>query len=229
MPRPKTYVTDFRHLPSVSGDEVESGRSLASFLASIVALASLHGAEFAVRSPIRCRCRPSRRACPGCILVARRPGASELEWQCSDCEFNGIITNWLGSAWDLADERPIQDVEAVAPRRAPAPAAIAGRWRIVEMEVWGKDVLDLVEPAYIDFGDRRGSFRFVAVEGGLDCRYCNQEGRPIVDFSWTGADDGRDTCGRGWARIGAGGKLEGRFFIHDGDDSSFIATRLSES
>lgn len=145
------------------------------------------------------------------------------------------------SQWQLPTYCPSGSTTAAPQRRfsnssfsplRAAPASIAGRWRIVEMEVWGEDVLDLVEPAYIEFGSRHGSFRFVAFEGGLDCRYGEHDGRPTVDFSWRGADDGRDACGRGWARIAADGRLEGRLLYsrwRRGDDSSLIATRFGDS
>ena len=43
---------------------------------------------------------------------------------------------------------------------------LIGRWRIVEMDLWGRDALDLVEPAYFEFDDRgRGYFGFIAQRG----------------------------------------------------------------
>ncbi len=40
---------------------------------------------------------------------------------------------------------------------------VAGRWRIVEMELWDRDDLDLVGPAFIEFDeDRTGRFAFIA-------------------------------------------------------------------
>jgi len=46
-----------------------------------------------------------------------------------------------------------------------------GWWRIVEMELWDADVIDLVAPAFIEFGkDLRGRFGFVVVDGWMDCR-----------------------------------------------------------
>ena len=48
---------------------------------------------------------------------------------------------------------------------------VAGKWRIVEMDLWDREAIDLVGPAFIEFSvDGRGSFRFIAVEGYLDCR-----------------------------------------------------------
>lgn len=228
--RPKTFITDFRHLPPLRDDEFEKGRSFASFLAGIVAIGSLEGPEARVRSPIPCRCRPARRACPGVILIARHPRHSEIEWRCSECEFKGIITHWEGSPSDFSTSKE-QDVEVVAPETARnrATATLAGRWRIVEMEVWGKDAIDLLGPGYIEFAERHGSMRFVAIEGGLDCRYSEAEGRPTVEFSWFGGDDRDDASGRGWARLEADGALVGRIFKHCGDDSSFTARRFDSS
>ncbi len=49
---------------------------------------------------------------------------------------------------------------------------VVGRWRIVEADLWDSDYLDLVEPAYISFGeDGRGEFAFGAVHGSMDLEY----------------------------------------------------------
>ena len=94
------------------------------------------------------------------------------------------------------------------------------------MEAWDKDAIDLMGAGYIELAKHGGSMSFIAVEGTLDCRYAERDGRPCVEFSWTGSDDADAACGRGWARLEADGALVGRIFIHDGDDSSFRAKRL---
>jgi hypothetical protein len=38
-------------------------------------------------------------------------------------------------------------------RRSAKP--LKGKWRIVKTAVWDKDVLDMLEPAYILFNDKR--------------------------------------------------------------------------
>ncbi len=230
MARPKTLITDFRHLPEIDSDEIVAGRSLPAFLACIVMIASIEGPEARVRSPIRCRCRPKRRACPGVILIARYAGYSEVEWRCSECEFNGMITHWQGSTADHSDQA-VPNVQVIAPELPSncVPTSLVGRWRIEEMEVWDKEAIDLMGPGYIEFAERHGSMRFVAIEGGLDCRYSEAEGRPTVEFSWFGGDDRDDASGRGWARLGADGWLVGRIFKHCGDDSSFTARRFESA
>lgn len=106
-----------------------------------------------------------------------------------------------------------------------------GRWRTVEMDLWGPDAIDLVGPAFIEItADGRGWFRFIAVEGYLDCRHVERGGRPAVEFTWDGNDEGDRASGRGWAQVEADGSLRGHIFIHDGDDSGFraVADHASE-
>jgi hypothetical protein len=101
---------------------------------------------------------------------------------------------------------------------------LKGRWRIVEMELWDEDAIDLVGPAFIELrDDDQGSFRFIAVEGWMDVRDVERDGRPGIEFSWDGNDEMDPASGRGWATVAADGMLEGRIFFHMGDDSWFRA------
>ena len=107
--------------------------------------------------------------------------------------------------------------------------ALTGTWRIVDMELWDADVLDLLGPAFIEFdADGQGSFRFVAVCGSMDVRFEDHEGTPRVDFSWEGEDDGEPRSGRGWATLTDDGSLVGRLFFHMGDDASFRAEPMKD-
>ncbi len=109
-----------------------------------------------------------------------------------------------------------------------ARSQFRGTWRIVTMEVWDKDYLDIEVPAYITFAaDQMGEFQFGTVRGWIDYRMTERDGRPSVEFSWEGESEGDASCGRGWA-VFDGAKLSGRFFIHRGDDSSFQATRANK-
>ena len=62
---------------------------------------------------------------------------------------------------------------------------MAGRWRITDAELWDCDALNLVAPAFIEFADdgSSGSFGFIAVQGEMDCREVERDGRPGVEFS----------------------------------------------
>jgi len=100
-----------------------------------------------------------------------------------------------------------------------------GEWRITEMEVWDSEYIDLVVPGFIRFEDRQsGELQFGTVSGGIDYRLTERVGRDIIEFSWEGQNDNDPGCGRGWALL-EGDKMEGRLYIHGGDDSWFIATR----
>jgi FAD/FMN-containing dehydrogenase len=54
--------------------------------------------------------------------------------------------------------------------KAPTFAkAFAGRWRIVEMDNWADDFLDIVEKAHLSFkGTADGEIAFGALKGFLD-------------------------------------------------------------
>ena len=120
--------------------------------------------------------------------------------------------------------------EAVAGTSRRAPTALVGRWRIVEMDLWAQEDVDLVAPGFIDFGaDHMGSLGFIAVQGGLDWRDAPRDGCPGVEFSWEGFDEGDPATGRGWAVIDENGSLRGRIFFHLGDDSGFRAERTGRA
>ena len=111
--------------------------------------------------------------------------------------------------------------------KVPAFAkAFAGRWRIVEMDVWDNDVLDLVEEAHLTFrGAADGEIAFGALTGQLDVRYGARDGSACAEFSWEGQDENDPVSGRGWVVFGTAGRLVGHFYIHDGDDSGFVCER----
>ncbi|GAB2883543.1 hypothetical protein GCM10022245_18740 [Streptomyces mayteni] len=101
---------------------------------------------------------------------------------------------------------------------------LIGRWRIVEMDVWDRDAIDLVGPGFIEFADDgTGQFGFIAVRGWMDCRTAERDGRNRVEFSWEGEDEGDQVVGRGWAVLIDDTTLKGHFFFHMGDDSAFRA------
>jgi hypothetical protein len=107
---------------------------------------------------------------------------------------------------------------------------LTGRWRIVEMSGWDRDAIDLVEPGFIEFGGNgSGQLGFIAVHGWLDCRPAVRDGRPGVEFTWEGADEGDQVSGRGWAVLVDDNTIEGHLFFHLGDDSTFRATPFTST
>ena len=105
-------------------------------------------------------------------------------------------------------------------------ANFTGRWRIASMELWDTDAIDLVTPGFIEFDHHgTGRFGFIVVDGRMDCRETTHDGRPRVEFTWEGSDEGDQVTGRGWATLAEDGTLDGRIFFHLGDDSGFHAVR----
>ena len=103
-------------------------------------------------------------------------------------------------------------------RRGP----VFGKWRIVEMEMWDTEFVDMLEPAYIAFEAKGGGeFVFGAVRGDLDCRY----GSDGVRFTWEGFDEMDPASGAGSATLDPGGSLTGEIRFPRGDESTFKARR----
>ncbi|HEX2712283.1 MAG TPA: hypothetical protein VHM88_08680, partial [Candidatus Acidoferrales bacterium] len=74
-------------------------------------------------------------------------------------------------------------------------------------------------------GKDGGELVCLAVEADLDVRYGARDGAACAEFSWEGFDDGSAASGRGWAALGTADRLVGHIFIHNGDDSGFVAKR----
>jgi hypothetical protein len=67
--------------------------------------------------------------------------------------------------------------------------SIAGRCRIVEMDLWEQETLDLVGPAFVELAPQQtGSLGFIA-GGPVDWRSVRRDGRPGAEFTWDGFDD----------------------------------------
>jgi hypothetical protein len=105
---------------------------------------------------------------------------------------------------------------------AAAGCELLGRWRIVEADLWDRDYLDLVEPAYMTFAKNgRGEFAFGVVNATMELGY----GQRIVFFNWTGFDEGDEICGSGSAELEDDGTIEIELSFHNGDDAILKARR----
>jgi hypothetical protein len=71
---------------------------------------------------------------------------------------------------------------------------LTGRWRIVEMDMWDRDAIELVGPGFVEFAEKgTGEFGFIAVPGRLDCRWSDlgdESGFRATPFA-AGAGDAR--------------------------------------
>jgi hypothetical protein len=99
-------------------------------------------------------------------------------------------------------------------------AAIVGKWRIVEANLWSRKGLDLVEPAYIRF-DRDGEFHFICVNGTIDGGFSSHS----ADFDWYGFDEMTETRGHGTAEVGDDDVLTIEIAFHQGDEAVLKARR----
>ena len=98
-------------------------------------------------------------------------------------------------------------------KRKPANPFL-GRWRIVSMTEWDDDYFNSEVEAHIEFdAGALGSFQFGYVQGDIDYRTIERDGKPSVEFSWEGGDgaDGTPLTGRGWAVL-EGDELNGMIF-----------------
>jgi len=103
--------------------------------------------------------------------------------------------------------------------------SLKGRWRIVEMDAWDKNFLDLVEPAYIRFGETSSEFAFGCVTGSFG----GAGDSNAIAFDWDGADEMEEARGDGRADLQDDGSLVGEITFHNGDESRFIARRWDTS
>lgn len=109
------------------------------------------------------------------------------------------------------------------------PNPFLGPWRIIHMEGWDQEYVDLVVPGFIRFDpDEQGEFQFGTVRGFLDTRIEQHRREQRIEFSWIGESDTDLANGRGWAVL-EDHLLIGRIYIHGSDDSEFTAKRVKTS
>jgi len=103
--------------------------------------------------------------------------------------------------------------------------SVLGRWRIVQMPDYTDDYPDMMEPAYILFGQEHGAFAFGCVTGHIFGR----GDADAVTFSWEGNDEMDQAAGDGWAKLQPDGSIKGQICFHNGDDANFVAQRETSS
>ena len=100
-----------------------------------------------------------------------------------------------------------------------------GKWRIIEMEMWDQDFIDLVTEGHFTFDkDELGSFQFGAVQGQIDYRIEKIGRAERLEFSWEGSDENDPASGRGWVIL-EGDLINGKIYFHLGDSSGFKAKK----
>lgn len=104
---------------------------------------------------------------------------------------------------------------------------ISGTWNIESMELWDDDYLHMEVQAHLTFSkDGSGSFQFGLVRGYLRGQIYTYENREEqFEFTWGGNDESDEVFGYGWIKRESLGRIEGEVRFHEGDDSSFEATK----
>jgi hypothetical protein len=101
-----------------------------------------------------------------------------------------------------------------------------GRWRIVEIETWDQEYVDLVTEGNFTFGkDGMGNFEFGAIKAETDYSIEEFGNTERAEFSFEGYDEYDPVSGRGWVII-ENDTLKGKIFFHAGDDSEFKAKKI---
>ncbi len=135
---------------------------------------------------------------------------------------DGVVTSL---PWNPEKTKAAANKPAGRKKRARKKSGLVGHWRIVWMEGWDQDYVDEEVEGYIEIKQRQsGDFQFGYVQGAIDYREVERDGKPAVEFTWEGNSEMDPASGRGWAALNEE-ELEGEIFIHDGDDSAFRAIR----
>ncbi|MEQ8733061.1 MAG: hypothetical protein RIF45_08670 [Hyphomicrobiales bacterium] len=99
--------------------------------------------------------------------------------------------------------------------------AVIGTWRIIEADLWDRDFLDLVEPAFITFTRMGGDFAFGAVTGAMDCSYS----KTMAFFTWVGNDEMDEASGGGDAELLENASIEITLSFDGGDQAVINAVK----
>lgn len=102
---------DLTHFLDLPEDVPGPARRLAEHLDGIVRAATAGDAGTGWTNALSCRRRPGNRPCPGLIIVRRPEPSAPIQWQCSVCDDQGVISNWEDSPYDL-HSRPLTVAEA---------------------------------------------------------------------------------------------------------------------
>ncbi|MGH3527742.1 MAG: hypothetical protein ACRDQ6_10590, partial [Pseudonocardiaceae bacterium] len=90
------FVTDLHHFLDLPENTPGPVRRLAEHLSNIVRAATAGDAGTAWESALSCRRRPARRRCQGRMIVLRTEPGAPIQWRCSVCNDEGVISDWEG-------------------------------------------------------------------------------------------------------------------------------------
>ena len=104
-----TWVTDMQHFlnlldPAQAEQMPAAAMRLGCHLGRIVeaVTAGWHDRSELIGTVVPCRRRPARKPCLGIIGASMSADGRRIEWGCSNCNDNGVITGWQNTAWDFS-------------------------------------------------------------------------------------------------------------------------------
>jgi hypothetical protein len=152
------FVSDLRHFLDVPEDAPGPARRMAEHLTLIVRAATAGDGGQPWVSALPCRRRPGRRPCPGHLTLFRSDMPPSIQWWCSDCGDEGVISGWDASPFDLRARRP--ELVRIPTVRAVIPAEVAATLRsLLLVDVSGERLVfraRLVEEGIVLAGDEEG-------------------------------------------------------------------------
>jgi len=83
----------------------KDGRNMAGFLAMVIDATTKSKEEGFVDLDIRCNVP----GCTGPILAEIIPVTEEIHWGCTECENDGIISDWKNTKWDNSGASSLSD------------------------------------------------------------------------------------------------------------------------
>ncbi len=102
-----TWITDLTHYLDALDPRLDvpaSARRIATFFGNIASAATAMGMKADdIRFPVlSCRRRPSRKPCPGYLVLGMHAEPPIIEWWCPLCRDSGLIYNYAGTHWDFS-------------------------------------------------------------------------------------------------------------------------------
>lgn len=94
-------------------------------------------------SALTCDRRPGRRPCPGHLAMLRTDVPPSIDWHCTSCGDEGVISGWERSPYDLRPRHPRPSSADARPVVVPADTAATLR----ELQLLDTDSERLVFPA----------------------------------------------------------------------------------
>lgn len=102
---PRSYVTDLRHFLDEDGQPAPGpAGALRRYLGRIAESGSVMQIGEGGKIGLCCANPSQRKRCGGQLFVGRT-AADSLEWQCTRCAENGLLSGWAKTQFDLGDLR----------------------------------------------------------------------------------------------------------------------------